>query len=58
MNKRPPRKEDIVIVMGDDGDTEEVVHTVLSVQFIVRLADGKDLFLMNKYEGIDWKHKP
>ena len=54
---RPPRVDDTVIVMDDDGDTEAVVHTVLSVQFMVRMPDGKDKFLLNKYEGNDWRHK-
>ena len=53
-----PRENDTIIILNEDGTEEQaVVHTVLSVQFMVCRANGRDLFLLNKYEGIDWKHK-
>ncbi|KKK78433.1 hypothetical protein LCGC14_2843620 [marine sediment metagenome] len=54
---KAPHENDKVIVMDDDGDHDAVVHTVLSVQFMVRMPDGRDKFLLFKYEGIDWRHK-
>jgi hypothetical protein len=53
-----PRENDVIIIINEDRTEDEaIVHTVLSVQFMVTRPNGKDLFLMNKYEGIDWKHK-
>jgi len=53
---KAPRENDIVILITDEGEARAVVHTVLSTQFMVTYQ-GKDKFLLNKYEGIDWKHE-
>ena len=54
---KAPRENDIVIVLEDDNEYEAIVHTVLAIQFMVRDTKGRDVFLLNKYEGNDWRHK-